>query len=88
MNNQFLPIGTVVKLINDNNKIVIIGYLMKNKQGYTYDYCGCIYPIGVTDKRYNYYFNKSDIVEVKKLGLVDKETKGVLNRINLAKLVS
>ena len=52
MNNQFLPIGTVVKLINDNNKIVIIGYLMKNKQGYTYDYCGCRYPIGVTDKRY------------------------------------
>lgn len=87
MNNQFLPIGTVVRLVNDNNKVVIIGYLMKNKQGYTYDYCGCKYPEGVTDNYHNYYFNKSDIIEVKKLGLVDKETKAVLNIINLAKLV-
>lgn len=88
MNNQFLPIGTVVKLINEDSKIVIIGYLMKNKQGYTYDYCGCKYPMGVIDNYYNYYFNKSDIIEIIKLGLVDKETNDVLNKINIAKLAS
>lgn len=75
MDNRFLPIGTVVKLINSDDKVIIIGYLMKNKRGYTYDYCGCKYPIGITDKHNNFYFNIPDIIEVIKLGLVDKETK-------------
>ena len=81
MTNQFLPIGTIVKLLNLKKKIMVTGFLMKN-ENQVYDYCGCIYPEGINDEYKRFHFNKNDIIEVVKLGLVDKETQEVLNKVN------
>ena len=48
MQNQFLPIGSVCTLINNNKKVMIIGYNYSIYNGIikTIDYIGCTYPEG------------------------------------------
>ena len=58
---KFLPIGTIVKLTQSNLKIMITGYLMKSDKNLVFDYCGCVYTLGITDQNSIYYFDKKDI---------------------------
>ena len=81
MNSQLLPIGTVIKLFNNDSKYVILGTFCKNKDKmYTY-YC-CMYPYGliiddgqINEKvdKYETYINQEAIEEIVFLGNVNNE---------------
>ena len=55
--NKLLPIGSVIRVINDYEKYIIIGHL-KNSE---YDYVCVLYPYGYIDIKDCYYFKKEDI---------------------------
>ena len=83
--NDFLPIGSVVLLKNNPNMIMIIGYLMSSidddKNNRQYDYCGCLYPNGMTKNNY-YLFNREVILKVYFKGYIDQIGIKVLNDIS------
>lgn len=70
-----LPIGSIVKLNNGNQKIMIInrGALYNNNGtiGY-FDYSACLYPFGQTEQVV-LFFNEEDISEVFFEGYKDEE---------------
>lgn len=84
-NNEFLPIGSVVILKDKNKEVMIIGYLSNvsnNKE--TYDYCGCIWPIGYTNPNMITLFNRCDIEQIENLGFsnnIQKQFSKVLNTL-------
>ena len=79
---MILPIGTIVKLLESDKNVMITGYLQQNKATkYTYDYCGCEYPMGITGKDGNLYFDKADITAIVKMGYMDEETKKIQEKI-------
>lgn len=54
---------------------------MKSKENIIYNYCGCLYPYGVTNKENLLYFNKIDINEIVKIMIIDEETSKVLDYV-------
>lgn len=74
MNNEFLPIGSVVLLKEATRKVVIIGYgVIEKGKTEVWDYLGCAYPIGVISSETNLLFNRNQIDVVVQKGYVDKE---------------
>jgi hypothetical protein len=64
-----LPIGTVVKLKELDEKIMIYGNnVTRSTDNKKYRYLGCFYPDGFTSNDYNVFFNANDIEEVYYLG--------------------
>lgn len=80
MPSKYLPIGSVVKLKNNDKKIMIIGYysLEYNNSVKIYDYVGCSYPEGMLVRNNSYSFNHSDIASVVFTGYLD----AAYNRLN------
>ncbi len=81
MNNDLLPIGTVVQLYNNKNKYIILGTLLK-KDGKMFTYYCCMYPYGLIidngeiSKRiidYDIYINQRDIEKIVFLGNINSE---------------
>ena len=74
---KFLPIGTVVLLKKAKAKVMITGFLTSGgeSQSYIYDYCGCIFPIGIYTNESTLVFNHDDIKDVYYIGYSDKKTK-------------
>ena len=66
---EFLPIGSVVRLNNAKRNVVIDGDVK------VWDYMGCAYPVGVIASDANLLFNRSDIERVIFLGYSDTEDK-------------
>lgn len=84
MNKRYLPIGSVVKLKNNNKSIMITGYYSVE---YTndleiYDYSGCAYPEGVMIKSSYCSFNQKDIKEVLFEGYKTEEYTKLTNGLN------
>lgn len=76
MNNEFLPIGSVVLLKNATRKILIIGFAqIEENSNKIWDYVGCAYPIGVISNDTTLLFDKEEIAEVISLGYSDDEDK-------------
>lgn len=81
MNNieeKYLPIGSVVKLLNVNKKIMITGFLSSdiNDNSKSYDYTGCIYPEGILDSKKLILFNHDQIENIIYIGYKsDEESK-------------
>lgn len=80
--NDYLPIGSIVKLKKGITKVMIIGYCkcfdsdkIKNK-----DYIACVYPTGIVDFEKVIAFKKSDIEEILLSGASMDEYK-LLNEI-------
>ena len=81
MNSNLLPLGTIIKIHNDNNNYIILGTFCKiDDKLFTY-YC-CLYPYGlIIDngeinnkiKKYETYINQNDIEKVIFLGNVNGE---------------
>ena len=62
-----LPIGTIVKLKEDNSKTMIAGlYCHQNKKLYTY--IGVKYPYGNLAEELVLYFNDDDIEDILFIG--------------------
>ena len=78
------PIGTIIKLKDYDKKVMIVGYLMRGQDGLVYDYCGCEYPEGISNKNEYLYFDRVNIAQIEKLGYIDDETKIVLSKVELS----
>lgn len=65
MLDKFLPVGAVVKLSQDTNKVMIVGYLPKStSSGKSYDYFGVLFPYGYKNDQNFVLFNHDQIIEV------------------------
>ena len=74
MYNDLLPIGSVVLLKEAEVKLMIIGRILSDeKLEEIYDYCGVVYPIGVTGEADNYFFNRDAIAQVYHVGYIGDE---------------
>lgn len=84
MTNDFLPIGSIVRLEGGNKKLMITGFcpMAEDEPEYVYDYCGCLYPEGVITSEENYVFDHEDIEEVSFIGFEDDEGKEYQKKIN------
>lgn len=77
---KYLPLGTVVSIINNDFFYMIIGY--KQKFGdKTYDYIVVKYPIGFVDFNTLAFFNHENIETILYLGNYNEKMQSVLNRI-------
>jgi hypothetical protein len=63
---QYLPIGTVVTLINGNKPLMIFGknQTCNKNEDEIFDYVACLYPEGNISSEYNIFFNTSDIDKI------------------------
>ncbi len=84
MNIRYLPIGSVVKLKNNNKIVMITGYYSVEyaRDLEIYDYSGCAYPEGVMIKSSCCSFNQSDIKDVLFEGYKTEEYKTLTNGLN------
>lgn len=75
-----LPIGSIVKVKNIEQRVMIIGVLQKGKaiSEKTFDYVAVPYPEGLHDMRLNIGFDHNNIEEVVFRGYEDKERKAFL----------
>lgn len=76
--NDFLPIGTIVK-IKEKGKMMIAG-IGQISNNYLYDYIGYPYPEGYTGNN-SYLFNKGDIMEILYLGYSTEESQEYISDI-------
>ncbi len=76
-----LPLGSIVTLHDCNFEVMIIGYSMKTKDNYVYDYCGCEHPVGLVNKDSILCFDKENIEKIRKIGYLDEEAKIFLKKI-------
>jgi len=92
---SLLPLGSVVKLKNGKQKVMITVRLpLYNNEGTIgyFDYGSCLYPNGQVDYK-TYFFNESDIEKVFFRGYIDeseesfqKKYKNELKNIQYQKL--
>lgn len=75
-----LPIGSVVKIKDVEQRVMIIGVLQRGRAipDKTFDYAAVPYPEGLHAMRLNIGFDHSNIEEVVFRGFEDKERKAFL----------
>lgn len=62
---EYLPVGSIVKLIDNDRYIMIIGLMQTNAQTKErYDYTGTLYPMGYNPEADMYMFNETDIEHI------------------------
>ena len=84
MNNQLLPIGSVITLKGATKKLLIAGITVQREEDdKIYDYIGVPYPEGYIDSETMFLFFHKDIEQVNFIGYVDAEAQ--MFRINYAK---
>lgn len=78
---EYEPIGTIVKLYDNNNLVMISGYKFCNpNNGYNVeDYIGVLYPNGLSMVDKNILFSKDDIEKVIFKGYENKQETSLLN---------
>ncbi len=84
--NKYHDIGTIVKIKKCNVYIMICGFKsIDSKSKKTYDYLGCIYPMGITKPEQLILFNNNQIEEIVYKGFDDdrgKKFKKILDLID------
>ena len=79
MEEDFLPVGSVVLLKEATRPVVVIGYMVVEEgQSEIWDYLGCAYPIGVIGNENNLLFQKNQIDKVLHIGFANEEGKQFL----------
>lgn len=75
MNNELLPIGSVVLIGNSKKKVMIVGVCQKGGQdpNAIWDYTGVIFPEGYLDSEKMFLFNHNQISRIYALGYQDEE---------------
>lgn len=70
--NEWLPIGSVVKIEDIDELVMIIGAMQQDVDtGISWDYAALLYPQGLTDKDKNLLFNKDSIESIYYIGMQD-----------------
>lgn len=83
MNNELLPVGSIVLLKGAKRKVVIIGFgAIEEGSSEVWDYLGAAYPIGVISSNKNLLFNRNQIEKVVFTGYVDSEDIELRKEIN------
>lgn len=78
---DYLPLGSIVTLVDSSNKIMISGYASKDSDGSVWDYCGILYPDGYTDASKLYRFNRSQVSSIVSDGYTNDDMKTWLSQI-------
>lgn len=74
MNNQLLPIGSVVTLEGAEKKLMVMGvFPADSDSGKIYDYIAVPYPEGYIDNETMFLFMHKDIQTVEYLGFINAE---------------
>ena len=61
---KLLPIGTIVKINDIDNNIIIIGFRGIDDRREVFDYIGLLHPQGFVDRKKVYLFNSSMIKNI------------------------
>ncbi len=82
---KYLPIGTVVTLVNGTKPIMIYGrkQMQQGKQK-IWDYVACLYPEGNIGDEYNVFFQHEEIAKIHHLGMESEDEsrlQEILNRV-------
>ncbi len=83
MNNKILPIGSIIKMKDNDLYFMIYGYVDKNKEieeNY-YDYFCCIYPTGINGKD-SILIQKDKIEKVIFIGYQDSKFTNFVDLLN------
>lgn len=84
MEEKFLPLGSVVRLVKGNKRIMIIGRLqIREADQKIFDYAACYYPEGLLDPEQLFLFQHEDIEEVYAMGYQDQEEHAMNEYIHL-----
>ena len=80
---DFLPIGSVVLLIDGTKKLMITGFctVPEETPDQIYDYCGCLYPEGVISSDEIYVFDHDQIQEILFIGYEDDEQQVFMEKL-------
>lgn len=71
---NLLPIGSVVLLKGSTRRVMITGRVQRQEgTEKIWDYCACLYPVGIIDPRQMFLFNHEQIEAVFFIGFQDKE---------------
>ena len=76
MENEYLPIGSVVLLKNAKKRVMITGFYVSSQEvnsDKVYDYVGCLYPEGIISSSQNLVFNNDQISQIIFVGYRDIE---------------
>ena len=87
MKENYLPIGSIIKIKKSEKSLMIIGYGLctKNKKGKTYyDYCVCIWPEGTIELDKMILCNQEDIESVIFEGYKNEESNKWIETITPA----
>ena len=88
MDKNLLPIGSIVLLEDLEEKVMIIGHFSpveKDNNTKVCDYCGCIYPNGVTTINDFFGFDSDKVKKVIHTGYKDEqeqEQEELINSVN------
>ena len=78
MNENLLPIGSIVKVKGTDQPLMITGLYQIQKVDKTqklFDYLGCLWPEGIVDTDENIFFDGINIDKVLFKGYTDEEEK-------------
>ena len=78
------PIGTIVKLEESDQNVMVAGYGGANAEGEVFDYIGLPCPVGIVDKNMTIIFNDSQIETLRYLGYLDAPTQTYIAKIEEA----
>ena len=71
---ELLPLGSVVVLKRTEERVLVIGRLIKEKEtGIIHEYAACLYPQGSLDSNQIMVFNTEDIQMLLAVGYQDAE---------------
>ena len=74
MYKNMLPIGSVIRTIGAERKLMVIGRVVTTEENdMIYDYVGVPYPEGINDTDKMYFFNRNQIEELLFIGFQDPE---------------
>lgn len=85
--NEYLPIGSIVKLKDDKNfEYMILGYYpIDQETDEKFDYSAVVYPHGYSYGNNLILFNKDDIERVEYEGYSDDDTEMIKSKFLLSK---
>ncbi len=77
--NDWLPVGSIVRLEGGERSVMIAGYMIDDAQTKRlWDYVGYPYPDGKRDPDIDYFFNRDMIERIDLVGYLDADGRRLL----------